>query len=228
MRGLAHIGVIKALTEAGIRFTVVAGTSVGSILGAALTRGMNWSELATMAKSIFWPSLLSGKRLERFCASHLPESFSHLNFPFAAVATTLPSRQALIITEGHLASAISASCAVRFLRSPVLREGNFLKDGGIACVLPTLACRDLGAEVVIASDVWEIGSLLRSIGCRPDDPRTGRLYPRHYRLALYHTDLLIQPPIPLAGYIPGEKAVTHMIAAGEAATHRALAQIQTK
>ena len=64
VRGLAHIGVIKALDELGVKPAVVAGTSVGSIIGAALGAGMDWREIANMARSIFWPRLLHGKTLE--------------------------------------------------------------------------------------------------------------------------------------------------------------------
>lgn len=222
VRGLAHIGVIKALAELGIRPAVIAGTSAGSIVGASLAAGLEWPEIAAMARSVFWPSLLHGGRLERFCERHLPATFAHLSLPFAAVATAVPSKRVVMITEGHLASAISASCAQRVIRRPVERAGQHLKDGGIACVLPAMACRELGAEIVIASDVWELSSLLRGVGLHHTTPPGQRLYPAHYRSAVLHTDLLIQPAIPRAGYVPGAAAIERMIAAGEEAAHRAL------
>jgi len=223
VRGLAHIGVLKALTEAGIRPAVVTGTSAGSLIGAAVAAGMGWEELAAIARAVFWPGLLDGRRLERFCARHLPETFADLRLPFAAVATRLPSKEPITIGEGRLASAISASCALRVVRRPVVREGERLKDGGIVCVLPTEACRALGAEFVIASDVWELGSLLRGLGFHPSHPHGLRVYPSHYRRAVRHADLLVTPTIPPAGYVPGARAVERMIAAGERATQRALA-----
>jgi hypothetical protein len=91
-------------------------------------------------------------------------------------------------------------------------------------VLPALACAQLGVDVVIGSDVWELSSLLRRVGCHPTDARGRRVYPRQYLRALRHTDLLVQPPIPLAGYVPGRAAIERMIAVGEAATWRALAR----
>jgi NTE family protein len=66
---LAHIGVIKALTEAGIQPVIIAGVSAGSVVGAGLAAGKYWRELADMARSVFWPSLLHGRCFERFCAS---------------------------------------------------------------------------------------------------------------------------------------------------------------
>jgi predicted acylesterase/phospholipase RssA len=220
VRGLAHIGVIKALHDFGIKPTVVAGTSVGSIVGAALAAGGDWRAIANMARSVFWPHLLHGKTLERFSSSHLPETFEQLETPFAAVATKVPSGSAFTITTGQLSSAISASCALRVLRRPVEREGLQLKDGGFSCVLPTRACRELGADFVIASDVWEWSSVLRSFGCSP--AKTARLYPSHYRFALAHADLHIHPEIPIKGYVPGPTAVDRMIAVGERATLRML------
>ena len=111
---------------------------------------------------------------------------------------------------------------MRAVRKSVVRNGHRLKDGGIACVLPAAACRDLGAELVIGSDVWELSSALRRLGLDPTHPRTRRAYPAHFRAALRHTDVLIQPHIPAAGYIPGSKAVDLMIEAGERAACLAL------
>lgn len=229
MRGLAHIGVIKALHENGIRPSVVAGTSVGSIIGAALAAGMNWRDMADMARSVFWPRLLHGKTLERFSAQYLPATFEHLETRFAAVATVVPLNQPHTISRGPLASAISASCSLRLLRRPVVREGLRLKDGGFSCVLPTHVCRELGAEVVIGSDVWEWSSVMRSFGYSPWDQRwTSRAFPSHYRFALAHTDIHIHPEIPATGYVPGAAAINRMIAVGERATYLTFESISRK
>lgn len=226
VRGLAHIGVIKALTEAGIQPVIVAGVSAGSIVGAGLAAGKDWRGLADMARSVFWPSLLHGGRLERFCAKHLPETFAKLSLPFAAVATAVPERQAVMIIEGRLGSAISASCAIPYLRRPVAREGRRLVDGGVACVMPSMACRELGAEFIIASDVWEYSALMRAVGRHPARPSHSRLYPEHYRSAFHLTDLHIHPFIPVTGFAPGAAAIERMIAAGAEATRRALARLE--
>ena len=222
MRGLAHIGVIKVLSEAGIKPAFITGTSAGSLIGAMLAAGMDWSEIASLARKTFWPGLLHGETLERFCAEHLPATFAGLKLPFAAITTELPAKRTVIITKGELASAISASCALRGIRRPVRREGKRLKDGGIACVLPSEACRAMGADFVVGSDVWEFSSLLRSVGIDPHHPRAGRTYPSHYHAAFDDTDLIIHPRVPFAGYLPGPLAVERMIAAGAHATRLAL------
>lgn len=223
VRGIAHIGVIKALTEAGIKPAVVAGTSAGSLIGAGLASGMTWQDLARMANEVFWPGLLHGRTLERFCQRQFPAEFENLTMPFAAVATVMPARWAVTLKSGKLASAISASCAVH-TRRRVAREGYMLKDGGLACVLPSAACRELGAEFIIASDVWALSAFLRGVGLEHNHSRMRRAWPKQYLHSVSHTDVLVQPRIPLGVYVPARVPVERLIAAGEAATRQALAR----
>ena len=225
VRGLAHIGVVKALAEAGIQPAVIAGTSAGSLIGAMLASGMDWDQIASLARKTFWPKLLHGDTLERFCAEHLPATFAGLALPFAAITTELPAKRTVILTQGDLASAISASCALRGVRRRVRREGKQLKDGGIACVLPSEACRTMGADFIVGSDVWEVSSLLRGFGIGPHHPQASRAYPSHYCSAIRNTDLLIHPSVPLAGYLPRPLAVERMISVGEHATRLALSSL---
>jgi NTE family protein len=225
VRGIAHIGVIKALSEYGIRPEFVVGTSVGSLIGAGIAAGLTWQELKRMAEAVFWPSLLQGSKLERFCSSHLPSSFADLSLPFAAIATTLPSKRTVVLTTGSLVTAISASCAMRVVRRSVSLNGQKLKDGGISCVLPSLECRQLGAELIIGSDVWEVSAFLRGLGLAHTHRQAHRLYPHHYMTAVQESDLLIQPDIPIEVYVPGCVSIERLIAAGEAAAHRVLASV---
>jgi NTE family protein len=221
VRGIAHIGVIKALSELGIRPTVVAGTSVGSLVGAAVAAGMEWPEILRMARDVFWPNLLNGKRLEKFCAQHLPEDFADLRLPFAAIATSVPDRRTVVLTSGKLAPAISASCAIRVIRRPVSLGEDRLKDGGMSCVLPSVISRQMGAELVIASDVWEMSALLRGVGVGASHVHASRVYPQQYLRAVLNTSVLVQTSVPLMGYLPGRESIDRLVAAGEAATHRA-------
>jgi NTE family protein len=222
VRGIAHIGVMKALAEHGIRPSMVVGTSAGSIIGAGIAAGMDWRELKEMAEAVFWPSLLNGGKLEQFCCRHLPPGFSDLSLPFAAIATTLSGKRTVILRTGKLAPAISASCSVRVVRRPVSLNGERLKDGGISCVLPSLECRQLGADFIIGSDVWEYSAFLRSMKLPHHHQRARHLYPNHYKDAIRGTDMLVQPDIPISVYVPGLISVDRLIAAGEAATRRVL------
>jgi len=83
----------------------------------------------------------------------------------------------------------------------------------------------MGANFIIGSDVWEVGSLLRGVGIHPLHPRAGYAYPRHYSAAIRNTDVLIHPRIPLVGYLPGPRAVERMISAGADAARLALNRI---
>lgn len=222
VRGIAHIGVVKVLSEYHIHPEIVVGTSVGSLIGAGIAAGLSWQELKKMAESVFWPSLLQAKKLERFCSLHFPASFRDLSLPFAAIATTLPGKRTVVLKTGRLAPAISASCAMRVVRRSVPLNGEKLKDGGISCVLPSLECRQLGAEFIIGSDVWEVSAFLRNLGMPPTHQRAQRIYPRHYMQAVRGSDVLIQPDIPIKAYLPGCVSVDQLIAAGEAATRRVL------
>lgn len=221
-RGLAHIGVIKALDACGLQPSFIAGTSAGSIVGAMLAAGMTWREMRAIAASIFWPELFDGKNLERFCGRYLPATFAELQRPLVVIAGEWPSRRLVILREGDLPSAISASCALPGVRRPVLREGLFLLDGGIACPLPSVPVRELGATCVIASDVLGISSVLRAVGVEPTMPAVRRLFPHHYRQALDAAEVLIAPTIPLVGMLPVGRGLDAVIAAGEAATYAVL------
>ena len=222
IRGIAHIGVVKALAEFGITPMVVAGTSIGSIIGAGIAAGMSWHNLADMARHVFWPGLLHGSSLERFCSRQFPDSFADLSRPFAATATALPSKRTVVLNTGRLAPAISASCSVRLVRRPVVLAGERLKDGGFSCVLPSQMCRDLGADFVIASDVWEYSALLRRVGISHTHRYARTAYPEHYLRAVQISNLLIQPPVPLSSYMLVPGFVDRLIASGDAAARRAL------
>lgn len=180
-----------------------------------------------MARSVFWPGLLLGRNLERFCRRYLPADFASLNIRFAAIATDIHSRAPVILDSGDLASAISASCAMQFVRPPVRRSGLRLKDGGMTCVLPSQICLDRGADFVVASDVWAWSAFLRTCRVSTLHPGTARLYSRHYLRALDATDILVTTPIPLAGYVPGSVSIERLIQAGETAGRIALISPQT-
>jgi NTE family protein len=222
IRGIAHIGVLKALSEVGIRPSAVVGTSVGSIIGAGVAAGKSWQDLAELAHNVFWPSLLHGKTLEEFCCRCFPETFADLQLPFAAIATQLPSKKTVTLKTGRLAVAINASCAIRGVRRPVLLDGERLKDGGISRVLPSLTCRELGADFVIASDVWEFSALLRAVGVRHTHRYAHRAYPDHYMCAVGSSDVLIQPAVPLSSYLLVPNFIDRLIDSGETAARRVL------
>lgn len=165
-RGIAHVGVLRALAEHNIPIDYVAGTSAGSLVGGAWVSGMPLDEIAAIGTSLRWRDIgrvtmsrlgvQSNDRLEDYLRSRLPITrFEDLKIPFAVVATELASGQAVVLRDrGDIPFAIRASCAIPGWYVPVTDEnGRQLVDGGLVAVIPSSACRSLGADVVIAVDV---------------------------------------------------------------------------
>ena len=178
-RGLAHIHVIEALDEMGIRPTVMAGTSIGSIIGAGVAAGMSGRDIHEFAEetlgqkaevlSRIWrarPSSISelvegGVRLgqfnvERILRSFLPESipgtFAELAIPLRVAATDYYAHETLVMEEGDLPRALAASSAIPAVFRPIQHRGRLLIDGGFSNPVPFDLLRDR-ADIVIAVDV---------------------------------------------------------------------------
>ena len=165
-RGIAHVGVIRALLENQIPIDCVAGTSAGSLVGGAFASGMSLEEIEAIAKSMRWRDVgrmtmsrmgvQSNERMEEYLRKHLPVTrFEDLPVRFAAVATDLTSGQAVVMRDqGDIAFAIRASCAIPGWYVPVTDEfGRQLVDGGLVANNPVGITRALGADLVIAVDV---------------------------------------------------------------------------
>lgn len=160
-RGMGHVGVIRVLEREKIPIDCIAGTSAGSLVGAAYASGMRSDGLTEMAMKIGWKDIarpvwprngfVSFERLESYII-HLAGdlTFADLELPFAAVTADLATGQQVILREGSVARAVRASCSIPGLVTPVEVEGRFLVDGGIVNNLPISVARDLGADVVIA------------------------------------------------------------------------------
>ena len=165
-RGLAHVGVLRALSEHEIPVDFIAGTSAGSIVGGAWASGMPLKEIEELGRGLRWRDIgrmtmsrlgvQSNARLEEYLRARLPVTrFEDLRIPFAAVATELNSGAAVIMREkGDVPFAIRASCAIPGWYVPVTDEfGRQLVDGGLVAVVPSSVARSLGADIVIAVDV---------------------------------------------------------------------------
>jgi NTE family protein len=164
VRGLAHLGVLTVLEREGIRIDCVAGSSVGSLIGAVYSAGYKVQQLKELASqigwldfaSLTWPrkGFISFSKMERWLVALLGDlDFSELALPFAVVATDLESGKAVVLHEERLAAAVRASCSIPGLVPPVRMNGRFLVDGGVADNLPVSAVRDLGADYVIGVDI---------------------------------------------------------------------------
>jgi NTE family protein len=170
-RGMAHVGVLRALVEHGIRIDCIAGTSAGSIVGGAFAAGMSIDEIADLGRKLRWRhvgritlsrlGVQTNARLEKFMRERLPiTKFEDLPIPFAAVATDLKTGEPVVMKdEGDVPFAIRASCTVPGWYVPVKdREGRQLVDGGLVAVIPAAVTRALGADLVISVDVNSAGA----------------------------------------------------------------------
>ncbi len=159
--GAAHVGVLQVLHERGIQPTIVAGTSVGSVMGGAYALGIDPYRLEVMVTqaqwgNFAWPGLNPGlgvldqeglRRTIEGIGGDRP--IEDLPIIFGAVATDLISRAPILLDRGSLADAMCASIAVPGLFRPTVRDGFVLVDGGLVENLPLEAAFEMGAAHVI-------------------------------------------------------------------------------
>lgn len=179
-RGLAHIAVIEALDELGVRPAAIAGSSIGAVIGAGYAAGLSGRamrrHLITIAhdrgevlrrvmgaRAVAWSEILGagfgnplavdgGKFFDAFLGELLPASFADLGIPLTVIATDLHARQCLMFGEGRLKPALAASMAVPGLVRPIEVDGRVLVDGGVTDPLPFTALRGK-ADAIVAVDV---------------------------------------------------------------------------
>ncbi|MCX7946793.1 MAG: patatin-like phospholipase family protein [Hydrogenophilus sp.] len=164
-RGWAHFGVLAELETMGVRPAVVAGTSIGALVGAAVASGKGaemraWveslgvTEVLTLLDFSLKGGALAGERVIEYCASHFfAERFEKLQLPFGCVATDLASGREVWLRSGSVAEAVRASIAMPGVFAPQRFDGRWLVDGGLVNPVPVSLCRALGADVVIAVDL---------------------------------------------------------------------------
>jgi NTE family protein len=183
-RGWAHIGVIRALEEAGIRPDFVCGTSIGALVAAAYADGdldrleqwvlgLAWKDVVGFLDLSLSGGFIKGDRLIGFFQENFFElEIARLPLPFGAVATDLASGREVWLREGMLSEAVRASIALPGLFAPVRRDGRWLVDGGLVNPVPVSLARAMGAEVVIAVDLNSdlIGRHLRRAAPAPPPP----------------------------------------------------------
>src|ERR1700675_3149566 len=163
-RGFAHLGVLQALEQNHIPLSCIAGTSVGSILGAAYASGASLARIIATCRTVRLRDIARWRVSRLRLASNLPmgeliervfeaRRFEDLHIPLAVVATDLNSGEPVVITHGNLIDAIRASCAFPGLFEPVEIGTRCLADGGLVAPVPTRAARDLGASFVLGVSV---------------------------------------------------------------------------
>ena len=162
-RGWAHIGVLQALRDMGIRPDIIAGCSVGAMVGASCALN-KLDELEAWATDLSWRDvfglldvnlnggLFEGRKLFEFIQSHMADmTFGDLKIPFTAVATDMETGREIWLRKGPLATAIRASGSLPGLFTPYKTpRGRYLLDGGLVNPVPVSVCKAMGADAVIA------------------------------------------------------------------------------
>ena len=167
-KGLAHIGIIKALENAGIKIDYIAGTSMGALVGGwyAATGDINALEdfIVHIKRSDIFPikeivnrkdgALFKGESIADKLREELKNiKIEDLQIPFAALATNTKNGDEVRLKNGDLVDAIRASTALPIVFAPVAINGHLLIDGGLANPVPADVVKDMGAEYIIAVDV---------------------------------------------------------------------------
>jgi len=146
-RGIAHLGVLKALNEAGVKPDIISGTSAGALVGALYCAGNSPDEclkiiqktnvLSVFRPSFSWKGLLSIDKLATALINYLPQTFAELKKPLIIAATEINKGETEYFTEGDLVPAILASSCIPVIFKPYVINGHNYVDGGILNNLPT-------------------------------------------------------------------------------------------
>ena len=235
-RGIAHIGVLRVLREGGIPIDVVAGTSVGALIGSAFCAGASFEDMERIGITTkftdfgrwtpSWLGLATNQRMERFLARFTPvKTFEEMSIPLAIATTDINAGISVYYTRGPVGPPLRASCAYPGLFVPIQFEGRTLVDGFLTAPVPVEGALLLGADIVIAVYL-EAGDV--------QQPRTFTdILSRAFNIIQHHSDLtwrqqadiVIEPDV--TPYVWDDFTRTpEMVAAGEAAARAALPQIR--
>lgn len=237
-RGFAHLGVLQVLEQNQIPIAAIAGTSVGSILGAAYASGAPLARIIATCRTLRFRDIARwrvsrlglasnhrlGDLIERVFESR---RFEDLHIPMAVVATDLATGEPVIFTQGNLVDPIRASCAFPGLFEPVEIGTRCLADGGLVAPVPSQAARQFGAGCVLAisvglqdghrgapSNIFQVVS--RAVSAA-----------QKHQLEVWerHADLVLRPDVQSLAWDDFDRA-GEAIEAGAAAARNALPRIQ--
>jgi len=166
-KGFAHIGVLDALEKAGIRIDMIAGSSMGAIIGGGYAAGLSVDSLSDVALNSDWFDVLNlldpvfpargfidGQKIHAF----LDKLYGHQNIedlaiPFAATTVDILNGDLFVLNEGNLANAARASSSIPIIFNPLSIGDQVLVDGGMIDPVPIDVVRSMGADYIIAVNV---------------------------------------------------------------------------
>ncbi len=234
-RGFAHVGVIKALEEAGIVPDIITGSSSGAVVAALYAGGRSARELEEVARGVEKGDLVDfvligkgwvkGEALQDFVNRMVDDRpIEKLARPFAVVATAAKSGRMIVFNRGDTGVAVRASASVPNLFIPPIINGEEYVDGGLSSPVPVKVAREMGADIVIAVDVsWFAQSRSPSGSAMAQHGRSGRYGLLAAELDV--ADVVIVPRTARTRMLDFEQKDSN-IAAGEAAGREAVTQLR--
>ena len=166
-KGFAHIGVLEALEEAGIRIDMIAGSSMGAVIGGGYAAGLTVPELSDVALNSDWLDVLNlldpifptrgfidGQKIKLFLDDlYGSKNIEDLAIPFAATTVDILKGDLYVINQGNLATAARASSSIPIIFNPLASGDRVLVDGGMIDPVPIDVVRSMGADYIIAVNV---------------------------------------------------------------------------
>src|SRR5216684_2889716 len=235
-RGIAHLGVLRVLRDAGIPIDCVGGTSVGALIAVGYCAGTSLEEMvkvgAATSFSDFgrwtpsWLGLATNQRMEKYLARFTPATtFEELRTPLAIATTDINAGVTVYYSHGPIVPPLRASCAYPGLFVPIQFEGRTLVDGFLTAPVPVEGTLLLGADVVIAVYL-EAGNIEEPRTFTDVLSRSFNIIQRHGDLAwCTQADIIIEPDV--KNFVWDDFTKTpDMVAAGEAAALAALPEIR--
>jgi NTE family protein len=237
-RGMAHIGVLKVLEQEGIPVRIIAGTSVGALIGACYCSGLSIEELEKVAHSVRFTTFArwtvsrfgfaSNDRMVQFLNRTLKvKTFEELRIPLGITATDFNTGEGVVFHSGSMVDPVRASCAYPGMFLPVEIRGRWLVDGMLSHPVPTSPLHEMGADRVIAVH-------LRGQWSKDGAPRhLFDVIGQSFAIAqdqMSHlwrgaADVIVEPDV--AGFAYDDfKRAGELITAGEIATKKVLPEIR--
>lgn len=167
-RGLAHIGVLEVLEKEKVPINMIAGTSIGAIIGAMYAQGKNVSAIKEFALTqshklpisfldiaLSRNGLIRGGKIRRLLETIIDSKIkvSDLKIPFACIATDIMNGEEIVLNQGLLLENIRASISIPVIFTTVKLDGRYLVDGGLVNPIPVDILKDKGADIIIAVNV---------------------------------------------------------------------------
>jgi NTE family protein len=235
-RGIAHIGVLRVLREEGIPVDVVAGTSVGALIGAAYCAGASLEQMERIASETkfadfgrwtpSWLGLATNHRLEVFFSRFTSvQRFEELKVPLAIAATDINLGLPVYYCGGPIGPALRGSCAYPGLFAPVKFGGRMLVDGFLTALVPIEGTLLLGAELIIAVYL-EAASVAEPRTFTEVLSRSFNIIQKHADLEWRrHADVIIEPDV--SPFLWDDFSKTpDLVRAGESAARQAIPAIR--